>query len=105
VDRALDADEAVYGPATQIGHGSDTRLSEEEIRPIATQEQPATGARESHRYATGSAAQWQGIQAIRDEHRVIFVAAAGSDEPPTLQRRDAVGELVTPGYVGLPVRP
>jgi histidine ammonia-lyase len=32
VDRALDAGEAVYGLTTQVGHGKDTRLSEEEIR-------------------------------------------------------------------------
>ena len=32
VDRALASDEAVYGLTTQVGHGKDTRLSEEEIR-------------------------------------------------------------------------
>ena len=32
VDRALAAGEAVYGLTTQVGHGKDTRLSEEEIR-------------------------------------------------------------------------
>ena len=32
VDRALDAGDAVYGLTTQVGHGKDTRLSEEEIR-------------------------------------------------------------------------
>jgi histidine ammonia-lyase len=32
VDRALDAGEAVYGLTTQVGHGKDIRLSEEEIR-------------------------------------------------------------------------
>ena len=32
VDRALDAGEVVYGLTTQVGHGKDTRLSEEEIR-------------------------------------------------------------------------
>jgi histidine ammonia-lyase len=31
VDRALDAGEAVYGLTTQVGHGKDTQLSEEEI--------------------------------------------------------------------------
>ncbi len=32
VDRALTAGEAVYGLTTQVGHGKDTRLTEEEIR-------------------------------------------------------------------------
>jgi histidine ammonia-lyase len=32
VDRALDAGDAVYGLTTQVGHGKDTRLSEEETR-------------------------------------------------------------------------
>jgi histidine ammonia-lyase len=32
VDRALAAGDAVYGLTTQVGHGKDTRLSEEEIR-------------------------------------------------------------------------
>jgi len=32
VDRALAGNEAVYGMTTQVGHGKDTRLSEEEIR-------------------------------------------------------------------------
>jgi histidine ammonia-lyase len=32
VDRALANNEAVYGLTTQVGHGRDTRLSEEEIR-------------------------------------------------------------------------
>src|SRR5258705_13212698 len=32
VDRALASNEAVYGMTTQVGHGKDTRLSEEEIR-------------------------------------------------------------------------
>ena len=32
VDRALAGGEAVYGLTTQVGHGKDTRLSEEEIR-------------------------------------------------------------------------
>lgn len=32
VDRALASNEAVYGMTTQVGHGRDTRLSEEEIR-------------------------------------------------------------------------
>jgi histidine ammonia-lyase len=32
VDRALDAGDAVYGLTTQVGHGKDTRLSEEEVR-------------------------------------------------------------------------
>jgi histidine ammonia-lyase len=32
VDRTLAAGEAVYGLTTQVGHGKDTRLSEEEIR-------------------------------------------------------------------------
>src|SRR6266705_274458 len=32
VDRALTGGEAVYGLTTQVGHGKDTRLSEEEIR-------------------------------------------------------------------------
>ena len=32
VDRALDTGEIVYGLTTQVGHGKDTRLSEEEIR-------------------------------------------------------------------------
>ena len=38
-----------------------------------------------------------------DEHHAIFVAAAGSQWPPTLERRDAASELVTPKYDGLPV--
>ena len=32
VDRALSSNEAVYGLTTQVGHGKDTRLTEEEIR-------------------------------------------------------------------------
>jgi len=32
VDRALTSGEAVYGLTTQVGHGKDTRLTEEEIR-------------------------------------------------------------------------
>jgi histidine ammonia-lyase len=32
VDRALASNDAVYGLTTQVGHGKDTRLSEEEIR-------------------------------------------------------------------------
>ena len=32
VDRALSRNEAVYGLTTQVGHGKDTRLTEEEIR-------------------------------------------------------------------------
>ncbi len=32
VDRALTGGEAVYGLTTQVGHGKDTRLSEEEVR-------------------------------------------------------------------------
>jgi len=32
VDRALAAGEVVYGLTTQVGHGKDTRLSEEEVR-------------------------------------------------------------------------
>src|SRR6186713_1931636 len=32
VDRALAGNDAVYGLTTQVGHGKDTRLSEEEIR-------------------------------------------------------------------------
>ncbi|MCK6211605.1 aromatic amino acid lyase [Georgenia sp. EYE_87] len=32
VDRVLDTREAVYGLTTQVGHGKDTRLTEEEIR-------------------------------------------------------------------------
>jgi len=32
VDRALTGGEAVYGLTTQVGHGKDTRLTEEEIR-------------------------------------------------------------------------
>lgn len=32
VDRALSSNEAVYGLTTQVGHGKDTMLSEEEIR-------------------------------------------------------------------------
>jgi len=32
VDRALAAGETVYGLTTQVGHGKDTRLSEEEVR-------------------------------------------------------------------------
>jgi histidine ammonia-lyase len=32
VDRALSSNEAVYGLTTQVGHGRDTRLNEEEIR-------------------------------------------------------------------------
>jgi histidine ammonia-lyase len=32
VDRALAASEAVYGLTTRVGHGRDTRLTEEEIR-------------------------------------------------------------------------
>jgi histidine ammonia-lyase len=32
VDRALEAREAVYGLTTQVGHGKDTRLTEEQIR-------------------------------------------------------------------------
>ena len=32
VDRALAGNEAVYGLTTQVGHGKDTRLTEEEIR-------------------------------------------------------------------------
>lgn len=39
------------------------------------------------------------------EHRAIFVAAAGSDGRPTLERRDATSELVTPKFDGLPVPP
>jgi hypothetical protein len=35
-----------------------------------------------------------------DEHRAIFVSAAGS---APLERRDAASELVTPKYDGLPV--
>ena len=32
VDRALSRNDAVYGLTTQVGHGKDTRLTEEEIR-------------------------------------------------------------------------
>jgi histidine ammonia-lyase len=32
VDRALASSDAVYGLTTQVGHGKDTRLSEEQIR-------------------------------------------------------------------------
>src|SRR5687768_56438 len=32
VDRALAASDAVYGMTTQVGHGKDTRLTEEQIR-------------------------------------------------------------------------
>ena len=32
VDRALASNDAVYGMTTQVGHGKDTRLTEEEIR-------------------------------------------------------------------------
>ncbi|GAA4287649.1 aromatic amino acid ammonia-lyase [Georgenia daeguensis] len=32
VEKALDAGDAVYGLTTQVGHGKDTRLTEEEIR-------------------------------------------------------------------------
>jgi histidine ammonia-lyase len=32
VDRALAGGEAVYGLTTQVGHGKDTRLTEEEIQ-------------------------------------------------------------------------
>jgi histidine ammonia-lyase len=32
VDRSLSSNEAVYGLTTQVGHGKDTRLTEEEIR-------------------------------------------------------------------------
>jgi histidine ammonia-lyase len=32
VDRALASQSAVYGLTTQVGHGKDTRLTEEEIR-------------------------------------------------------------------------
>lgn len=32
VDRALTADDEVYGLTTQVGHGKDTRLTEEEVR-------------------------------------------------------------------------
>jgi histidine ammonia-lyase len=32
VDRALSRDDAVYGLTTQVGHGKDTRLTEEQIR-------------------------------------------------------------------------
>jgi histidine ammonia-lyase len=32
VDHTLSRDEAVYGLTTQVGHGKDTRLTEEEIR-------------------------------------------------------------------------
>ena len=32
VDRVLTAGEAVYGLTTQVGHGKDTRLNEEEVR-------------------------------------------------------------------------
>ena len=32
VDRALSRNDAVYGLTTQVGHGKDTRLTEEQIR-------------------------------------------------------------------------